>query len=206
MITLEEEDQGYIEIKVRGPRGSGAQCFALLGVIFDAVDATIEIVAPALLLERHWLSPSQLRDYDEIVHSWEPAPILSALMEKSFEEARFKNPFNGRQESVWDIVGCGMILMDNCIPGPRQPVKYIKPGVQRRLAQMLDPPDPHGKDWCLLAVRLGLGDRVAQLDSMMDSPTLRLVNSEISYRETIDRILVIGKFTFRERISEISTF
>ncbi|XP_043277827.1 death-associated protein kinase 1-like isoform X2 [Venturia canescens] len=175
IITFEDEDQGYVEIKVRGPRGSGAQCFALLGVILDAVDTTVEIIAPALLLERHWLSPSQLRDYDEVVHSWEPAPILSALMEKNFEEAHFKNPFNGRQESVWDIVGCGMAPMDNCIPGPRQPVKYIKPGVQRRLAQMLDPPDPHGKDWCLLAVRLGLGDRVAQFDSTIDSPTLRLL-------------------------------
>ncbi|XP_034940633.1 death-associated protein kinase 1-like isoform X2 [Chelonus insularis] len=175
IITLEEEDQGYIEIRVRGPRGSGSQCFALLGVIFDALDCTIDIVAPALLLERHWLSPSQLRDYDEVLHSYEPAPILSALMEKGFEEVRFKNPFNGRQESVWEIVGCGTTFMDNCIPGARQPVKYIRPAIQRRLAQMLDPPDPHGKDWCLLAVRLGLGDRVANLDSNVDSPTLRLL-------------------------------
>ncbi|KAK0181199.1 hypothetical protein PV327_003502 [Microctonus hyperodae] len=175
IITLEEDDQGYIEIRVRGPRGASSQCFALLSVIFDAIDTTVEIVAPALLLERHWLSPSQLRDYDEVLHTWEPAPLLSALIEKNFEEARFKNPFNGRQESVWDIVGCGTTLTENCIPGPRQPVKYIKSAVQRRLAQMLDPPDPHGQDWCLLAVRLGLGDRVANLDSTIDSPTLRLL-------------------------------
>ncbi|XP_008543505.1 death-associated protein kinase 1 [Microplitis demolitor] len=175
IITLEEEDQGYIEIKVRGPPGSGSQCFALLGVIFDTIDATINIVAPALLLERHWLSPSQLRNYDEVIHSWEPAPILSALLEKNFDEVRFKNPFNGRQESIWEIVGCGSNLMDNCVPGTRQPAKYIKLGIQRKLAQMLDPPDPHGKDWCLLAVRLGLSDRVATLDSSVESPTLRLL-------------------------------
>ncbi|XP_033224870.1 death-associated protein kinase 1-like isoform X3 [Belonocnema kinseyi] len=176
MITLEEEDQGYIEVRVRGPRGSGTQCFSLISIITDAVDSCIETVAPGMILERHWLSPSQLRDYDEVIHSWEPALILSALMERGFEEVCFKNPFNGKQENIWDIIGCGLVLSHNCIPGSKQSVKNIKPGVQRRLAQLLDPLDPQGRDWCLLAVRLGLGDRVAQLDSTIGSPTLRLLN------------------------------
>lgn len=55
-----------MEIQVRGPRGTSAQCFALLSVILDTMDATIELVAPGMLLERHWLSPSQLREYDEV--------------------------------------------------------------------------------------------------------------------------------------------
>ncbi|XP_011883527.1 PREDICTED: death-associated protein kinase 1-like isoform X2 [Vollenhovia emeryi] len=176
IITLEEEEHSSVEIQVRGPRGSSAQCFALLSVILDAMDTTIELVAPGMLLERHWLSPSQLREYDEIVHSWAPATIISALIDKGLEEATLKNPLNDQQETVWEIVSCGLPLMENCVPGPKQPVKYIKPAVQRRLAQMLDPPDHHGRDWCLLAVRLGLGDRVAQLDSTVDSPTLRLLN------------------------------
>ncbi|XP_029172203.1 death-associated protein kinase 1-like isoform X2 [Nylanderia fulva] len=176
IITFEEEEHSCVEIQVRGPRGSSAQCFALLSVILDAMDTTIELVAPGMLLERHWLSPSQLREYDEVIHSWAPATIISALIDKSLEEATLKNPLNDRQETVWEIVGCGLPLMENYVPGPKQPVKYIKPAVQRRLAQMLDPPDHHGRDWCLLAVRLGLGDRVAQLDSTVDSPTLRLLN------------------------------
>ncbi|XP_077277615.1 death-associated protein kinase 1 isoform X4 [Temnothorax americanus] len=176
IITFEEEEHSCVEIQVRGPRGSSAQCFALLSVILDAMDTTIELVAPGMLLERHWLSPSQLREYDEIVHSWAPATVISALIDKGLEEATLKNPLNDRRETVWEIVSCGLPLMENCVPGPKQPVKYIKPAVQRRLAQMLDPPDYHGRDWCLLAVRLGLGDRVAQLDSTVDSPTLRLLN------------------------------
>ncbi|EFN81149.1 Death-associated protein kinase 3 [Harpegnathos saltator] len=176
IITFEEEEHSCVEIQVRGPRGSSAQCFALFSVIVDAMDTTIELVAPGMLLERHWLSPSQLREYDEMIHSWAPATVISALIDKGLEEATLKNPLNDRQETVWEIVGCGLPLMENCVPGPKQPVKYIKPAVQRRLAQMLDPPDHHGRDWCLLAVRLGLGDRVAQLDSTVDSPTLRLLN------------------------------
>ncbi|EFN74687.1 Death-associated protein kinase 1 [Camponotus floridanus] len=176
IITFEEEEHSCVEIQVRGPRSSSAQCFALLSVILDAMDTTIELVAPGMLLERHWLSPSQLREYDEVIHSWTPGTIISALIDKSLEEATLKNPLNDRQETVWEIVGCGLPLIENYVPGPKQPVKYIKPAVQRRLAQMLDPPDHHGRDWCLLAVRLGLGDRVAQLDSTVDSPTLRLLN------------------------------
>ncbi|XP_034196096.1 death-associated protein kinase 1 isoform X3 [Osmia lignaria lignaria] len=177
IITFEDEDQSYVEVRVRGPRGTSAQCFALLSIILDAVETTIELVAPGMLLERHWLSPSQLREYDEIIHSWEPAPMISALIDKGLEEATLKNPLNGKEETVWEIVGCGLPLIENCLPGPKQPIKYIKSAVQRRLAQMLDPPDRHGRDWCLLAVRLGLGDRVAQLDSTVDSPTLRLLNN-----------------------------
>lgn len=100
---------------------------------------------------------------------------MSALIDKNLEEAILKNPINNQEESIWDIVGCGLPMMENCLPGTRQPLKSIKPAVKRRLAEMLDPPDHHGRDWCLLAVRLGLGDRVAQLDSTVDSPTLRLV-------------------------------
>lgn len=66
IITFEEDEHSCVEIQVRGPRGSSAQCFALLSVILDAMDTTIELVAPGMLLERHWLSPSQLREYDEV--------------------------------------------------------------------------------------------------------------------------------------------
>ncbi|KAJ8673986.1 hypothetical protein QAD02_005248 [Eretmocerus hayati] len=176
IVTLEEEDQGCIQVWVRGPRGTGSQCFSLLGIIVDAVDATVDVVAPGMLLERHWQSPSQLRDYDEVIHSWEPALINSALLDKSFQEAYFKNPFNGQRESVWDIIGCGLTSIDICIPGTKQPVKNLKPAIQRRLAQLLDPPDSYGRDWCLLTVRLGLGDKIAQFDTNISSPTLRVLS------------------------------
>ncbi|XP_015171341.1 PREDICTED: death-associated protein kinase 1-like isoform X4 [Polistes dominula] len=176
IVTFEEEEQSCIEIRVRGPCGSSAQCFGLLSVILDAVNATLDLVAPGMLLEKHWLSPSQLQGYSDVIHSWEPATIVSALIDKNLEEAILKNPINNQEESIWDIVGCGLPMMENCLPGTRQPLKSIKPAVKRRLAEMLDPPDHHGRDWCLLAVRLGLGDRVAQLDSTVDSPTLRLLN------------------------------
>lgn len=111
----------------------------------------------------------------QVIHSWEPTLINTALLEKSFQEAYFKNPFNGQRESIWDMIGCSLTSMENCIPGVKQPVKNIKPAIQRRLAQLLDPPDSFGRDWCLLTVRLGLGDKVAQFDSTVNSPTIRYI-------------------------------
>ena len=66
IITFEEEDQGYIEVKIRGPREHRVQCFALLCVIINTIDSTIDNIAPGMLLEKHWLSPSQLQDYDKV--------------------------------------------------------------------------------------------------------------------------------------------
>lgn len=70
MITFEEEDQGYFEVKVRGPLENGVQCFALLNIIMDAIDCTTDAVAPGILLEKHWLSSTQLQDYDEVMILW----------------------------------------------------------------------------------------------------------------------------------------
>lgn len=66
IVTFEEEEQSCIEIRVRGPRGSSTQCFGLFSVILDAVNATLDLVAPGMLLEKHWLSPSQLQGYSDV--------------------------------------------------------------------------------------------------------------------------------------------
>lgn len=45
-----------------------------------------------------------------------------------------------------------------------------------KLGRMLDPPDPHGKDWCLLAVKLGIDpETVVSLESKFSSFTVRLL-------------------------------
>jgi len=44
------------------------------------------------------------------------------------------------------------------------PVRLLSAGCRQMLCGMLDPPDPLGKDWCMLAVQLGLADSVARLE------------------------------------------
>lgn len=43
-------------------------------------------------------------------------------------------------------------------------ISHLTIHTQRLLSLLLDPPDPMGRDWCLLAVTLGLSDFLPALD------------------------------------------
>lgn len=46
-----------------------------------------------------------------------------------------------------------------------------------KLCGLLDPPESHGKDWCLLGLRLGLApERITALELDHPSPTMRLLS------------------------------
>jgi len=45
------------------------------------------------------------------------------------------------------------------------PTSELPPACMQVLSRLLDPPDPLGRDWCLLAVKLGLGHKIALLDN-----------------------------------------
>lgn len=50
--------------------------------------------------------------------------------------------------------------------------------VKLKLCGLLDPPEQHGRDWCLLALRLGLcQEKIAALDSQHSSHTMRLLTT-----------------------------
>jgi death-associated protein kinase len=51
------------------------------------------------------------------------------------------------------------------ISGDELPVTTLSTVCRQQLCRLLDPPDPLGKDWCLLAVQLGLTEKVAVLDA-----------------------------------------
>jgi hypothetical protein len=57
-------------------------------------------------------------------------------------------------------------------------IRDLSPPVKLKLCGLLDPPEPHGRDWCLLALRLGLcQDKIAALDSQHSSHTMRLLTT-----------------------------
>lgn len=50
--------------------------------------------------------------------------------------------------------------------------------VKLKLCGLLDPPEQHGRDWCLLALKLGLcQEKIAALDSHHSSHTMRLLTT-----------------------------
>jgi len=50
------------------------------------------------------------------------------------------------------------------LPGPQLHVSSMSTVTRQSLCQLLDPAHPMGKDWCMLAVQMGLIDKVPKLD------------------------------------------
>ena len=48
-------------------------------------------------------------------------------------------------------------------------ISAISTLTRQMLCQLLDPPDPMGRDWCLLAIRLEMSEKVPKLDSGIES-------------------------------------
>jgi death-associated protein kinase len=51
------------------------------------------------------------------------------------------------------------------LSGDELPITALSTVCRQQLCRLLDPPDPMGKDWCLLAVQLDLAEKVAVLDA-----------------------------------------
>ena len=64
-------------------------------------------------------------------------------------------------------------------PGTDLHISAISTLTRQILCQLLDPVDPLGKDWCLLAVKLGLVDKLPKLETTVGnkiSQTARLLD------------------------------
>ena len=64
-------------------------------------------------------------------------------------------------------------------PGTDLHISAISTLTRQILCQLLDPVDPLGKDWCLLAVKLGLVDKLPKLETSVGnkiSQTARLLD------------------------------
>lgn len=86
---------------------------------------------------------------------------------------------------------------------PTLPVRELSIGCRRVLSALMDPPDPLGKDWCLLAVQLGLTESVAHLDAAVhpshptQSPTLSQTNALLErWTQTEDSEATLGEEKF----------
>ncbi|XP_030750996.1 death-associated protein kinase 1-like [Sitophilus oryzae] len=78
-----------------------------------------------------------------------------------------------REKYRYDI-GLARHIQWGCILG----IQELPGPIKLRLCGLLDPPESHGRDWCLLALRLGLCQKkIAALDSQHSSHTMRLLTT-----------------------------
>ncbi|XP_031354372.1 death-associated protein kinase 1-like isoform X2 [Photinus pyralis] len=180
LITLDTDERSsqYIEIKIRGPQQTSQYCFYFLENVIETVLQGIARVCPGLVMERHILSVHQLRIHCIEPYAY-PSQLLSTAMleSESTLEITLQNTETEKFENVITLALFGDVeLVSKIHWGCSLKVQHLPIAVKFKLARLLDPPHSHGRDWCLLALRLGLEpEKIATADSHSHSCTMRLL-------------------------------
>lgn len=161
MISMDRQEQ-FIEIKVRGPPESATGLFYFLEDFVNTTEQVIAHVIPGINTEKFVLSPSGLKDHLKMPHSYTTKEILTSQLNKC---SALTLP-NSKKEGFNDVMFMGSSEVRNgvCI-GVDLPISCLSIHTRQLLCQTMDPQDPLGRDWCLLAVTLGLETCLPSLDS-----------------------------------------
>ncbi|XP_053405460.1 death-associated protein kinase 1-like isoform X2 [Mercenaria mercenaria] len=161
MISMDRQEQ-FVEIKVRGPPESATALFYFLEDFVNTAEQVISHVTPGLCFEKHALSPSNLKDHIKNPHCYTPQDILMSQLNK----CSVLTLTDGKKENYNDVLFLGSTEAKNAIcSGVDLPISFLPIHARQRLCQIMDPQDPLGRDWCLLAVTLGLETCLPSLDA-----------------------------------------
>lgn len=132
--------------------------FTFLDDICRIVERTILSICPGCHLSRNPLSPHSLKNFQE-PKFYHTSEILKAQLEDSDVL---------KCNKIEEDYTCVVCLGDNITitPGVHLNASALPLIAKRRLAQLLDPTDSQGRDWCLLAVELGLEDNLPSIDKI----------------------------------------
>ncbi|XP_066273711.1 death-associated protein kinase 1-like isoform X3 [Branchiostoma lanceolatum] len=173
MVSLSDDGKA-LEVVVRGLSDSRKETFRILEELMGIVYQVLSDVYPGLFLVKQALSPSQLKSHDANITSYSFANILAS---QEVDSTLKPNDDRGVEESFSDVFCFGSEeVFSKASVGRDIHVSYLSIHTRRELCRMLDPPDPMGRDWCLLAISLGLMESLPQLDTYSNtqgSPTNR---------------------------------
>ncbi len=173
LISLEQSEQA-IEVKCRGSVDSQTSLYYFQEDLLSVVLDVFEDSCPGVALEKNILSSSHLKAHRKNPHAYTGKDILSAQL----DGCSCVTLDSGTTEELVDLVAFGSDeIWNNMTPGAELHVSYLSLPVRQSISALLDPPDSLGKDWCLLAVKLGMtedlpkvdGDGSQQLRSKTDS-------------------------------------
>lgn len=167
-----------VEVMVRGWAEAREECHALLRELYSFACRCVHFHCPGVAFAPLTLSARDLRDHAQPA-AYSAGEVLEALRGDGFvKQSDSGSSSDCRRESVVDLVFCGSErLLQAAKSATSVPLRAVTLLSRTRLCRLLDPPDAFGRDWCLLALQLGLTEEVPAIDqsSSDGSPTDRLL-------------------------------
>ena len=147
---VSREDQ--ISVRVWGPPGNRQGGFYFLEEILGMIDQVLLEMSPGLPVDKLILGSGD--------QQWSSGQVMRAMMEGGWESV-----LPGTEESVLSLLCMGCDSLASLLtPGHQLHVSSMSTVTRQNLCQLLDPPHAMGKDWCMLAVQMGLSHKVPKLD------------------------------------------
>lgn len=225
-ITLGEFGES-IDVKVRAPPFLRTESFYFLESLLGVVDQTMLETCPGLLYEKHAISPSHLHQHLENPGSYPSHTLLSCLLSQG-TSGTVQTADGSTEEQLLDVIffGSAEVLQkthpDNpqtaytsgIVLGPNLHTAHLPLTVHQQLCALLDPPEPIGRDWCMLAVLLGFTDMLPHLDpgdNPAQSPTARILqewvkNSNSTVGSLLAKLEELGRHDAVEIILHTAPF
>lgn len=161
-VLLRYPDPGHtIEIMVRGAEDTRLECYTVLQQFYTIAAEIVRTVNPGTAFNSEVISSKRLREH---------MPVLSYTPMEVFEAERgdgiLRHPkMPDAEENILDVICCGCEeLLIATQSAPYTPFTAIPIHTRKELSRLLDPPDPLGRDWCLLALNLQFTDEVPQIE------------------------------------------
>ena len=176
-----------IEIIVRGTEHTRTECYSLLQQFYSILLSTVHISNPGTIFTTQVLSRRSLVHHLQEPHVYSSMEIFEA--ERSTDSMLTPPTGDENPETLCDLLCCGWKGGEiTARSAPYTSVRDIPLQTRVQVCRMLDPPDPFGRDWCLLALQLGLQEEVPAIDTSLDSssPTDKLLTAwDCSSNQTI---------------------
>ena len=171
------EANKVLEVTVRGKEDTRSECYALLTQFYSILLAAIHRSNPGTLFTTKVPSCLSLAEHRKTPHLYSSMEIFDA--ERTRGILAPPTP-DHPPESICNLLCCGCKEMEiTAKSAPYTSLRDVPLQTRVRLCSMLDPPDPYGRDWCLLALQLGLQEEVPRIDTADDSrsPTDKLLEA-----------------------------
>lgn len=195
------EPHRRMEVVVRGWEEAREECYALLRELYSFICHCIYLHSPGVAFTPIVLSARDLREHAR-PKTYSAAEVFEAAQGDGNVRRLDSNNSSDSQESVIDLVCCGSKRLLHAIKlATSVPLKAVTLLSRTRLCRLLDPPHTFGRDWCLLALQLGLTEEVPLIDqsSSDSSPTDKLLlaleraDSGRTVASVIDALRAIGR-------------